>query len=138
MFKPLPSPILFCLLAFIAVCIFVFPEKLQSPAPDFNPYLEPPEISVDFYATEYNVNATTIKKIISAESGWDRFAKNPSSTAEGYCQFIDSTWNETLAEMGYSSNKSKFSKRFSIEACVYLYSRDGDVHWLESKSVWDA
>lgn len=42
---------------------------------------------------KHGINPVTALRIANCESGFDRTAKNPSSTAAGIYQFLDSTWN---------------------------------------------
>lgn len=54
----------------------------------------PPDMStrVNNAASRFNVPASYIAAMVGRESGGDADAKNPSSSATGLTQFIDSTW----------------------------------------------
>lgn len=75
-------------------------------------------------------------RIVRCESGFQRFAKNPHSTAEGYFQFLNSTWRYTMEMMGYPTSTSKFDEKISIEAGVYLLAKEGSRHWYPSEHCW--
>lgn len=98
------------------------------------------EYLLDFYAKKWGVagRLPLIKKIVKCESsdknhpGGYRFADNPKSTADGYFQFINSTWQTTMLKMGLPTSTSKFHETISVEAGVYLFAKEGAGHWRES------
>lgn len=59
-------------------------------------------------------------KLVMMESGWNNTAQNPTSTAYGIGQFLDSTWG------GYGAHKTS-DPRQQIEAMIrYIQARYGD------------
>ena len=70
------------------------------------------------------------KWIVQKESGWDPNAQNPSSTAYGLFQFLDSTWAET------GIGKTSDPKRQGEAGARYIKSRYGDP--LAAKDFWQA
>ena len=91
---------------------------------------------VDEMATKYNVDGDLMRRIIKAESGGNPNAKNKNSTASGCSQFIKSTWEETLRQMG-REYISPFDARTNVEAMAFKISRGGIGAWNASKSKWD-
>lgn len=91
---------------------------------------------VDEMATKYNVDGDLMRRIIKAESGGNPNAKNKNSTASGCSQFIKSTWEETLKQMG-REYISPFDARTNVEAMAFKISRGGIGAWNASKSKWD-
>ena len=91
---------------------------------------------VDEMATKYNVDGDLMRRIIKAESGGNPNAKNKNSTASGCSQFIKSTWEETLKQMG-REYISPFDARTNVEAMAFKISRGGIRAWNASKSKWD-
>ena len=67
--------------------------------------------------------------IINCESGFNLYAQNPYSSAGGLWQFIDSTWETTMVEMGLPTTTSKFEYPVSLEAGVFLLKTGGVEHW---------
>ena len=88
------------------------------------------------YSKLYGVDEDLALNIAKAESNFDYKAKNPKSSAEGTFQIIDSTWIHTMDMMGLSTSTSKIEIPISIEAGVYLLSKEGSGHWSSSKSSW--
>ena len=76
----------------------------------------------------------TLYRIIVAESNISPTAKNPNSTAFGYCQMIKSTrhYVEKKWDMKINWNDPKQQ----LYTCKRLYKEEGEKHWLESKSHW--
>jgi soluble lytic murein transglycosylase-like protein len=91
---------------------------------------------VDEMATKYNVDGEVMRRIIKAESGGNPNAKNKNSTASGCSQFIKSTWEGTLRQMG-REYVSPFDPRTNVEAMAFKISRGGINAWNASKSKWD-
>lgn len=90
---------------------------------------------VDEMATKYNVDGKVMRRIIKAESGGNPNAKNKNSTASGCSQFIKSTWEGTLRQMG-REYISPFDPRANVEAMAFKISRGGIGAWNASKSKW--
>ena len=86
-------------------------------------------------------------RIIQCESGWNPKACNSEfgcSSGMGLCQFIKSTWLDTINRMGEllpeycRSMEAVFDAECNLTACKWLYETDGDVHWREwSGHCWD-
>ena len=70
------------------------------------------------------------KWIVQKESGWDPNAQNPTSTAYGLFQFLDSTWAET------GIGKTSDPKRQGEAGARYIKSRYGDP--LAAQQFWQA
>ncbi len=58
-----------------------------------------------FNASRGSRDGSVDERIIASESGNNRFAKNPNSTATGLGQFIESTWLQFLKEMRPDINR---------------------------------
>lgn len=68
--------------------------------------------------------------IINAESGWRYDSKNPYSTAFGYGQFINSTYESTKQRAGI--DWSRYNPYDQIDMFLWLLKEDGYTHWI----VW--
>lgn len=90
---------------------------------------------VDEMASKYKVDGEVMRRIIKAESGGNPNAKNKNSTASGCSQFIKSTWEGTLRQMG-REYVSPFDARTNVEAMAFKISRGGIRAWDASKSKW--
>ena len=90
---------------------------------------------VDEMASKYKVDGDVMRRIIKAESGGNPNAKNKNSTASGCSQFIKSTWEGTLRQMG-REYISPFDARTNVEAMAFKISRGGIRAWDASKSKW--
>lgn len=67
----------------------------------------------------------TMTGIAWRESRYDPYAKNPSSTASGLFQFLNTTWANTP----YAS-RNVFSAKWNSLAAAYLMSQPGGMsHW---------
>lgn len=82
-------------------------------------------------------NAAKIDRIIVCESGWKADAKNPTSSATGLGQFLDSTWISTRLRMGLDPDLAlRLDPMVHLETLIWLYEHDGERHWLESEPCW--
>ena len=90
---------------------------------------------VDEMASKYKVDGEVMRRIIKAESGGNANAKNRNSTASGCSQFIKSTWEGTLRQMG-REYISPFDAKTNVEAMAFKISRGGIGAWNASKSKW--
>jgi len=90
---------------------------------------------VDEMASKYKVDGEVMRRIIKAESGGNPNAKNKNSTASGCGQFIKSTWEGTLRQMGREW-VTPFDARTNVEAMAFKISRGGIGAWNASKSKW--
>ena len=99
--------------------------------------LTTPEVLLAYYTDQYQVDYELSYSIIACESQFDQFAQNPNSSAEGYWQMLNSTWKTTMERMGLPTSTEKTAMPISIEAGVWLLSKDGTVHWNESKQCWE-
>lgn len=70
--------------------------------------------------------------IIECESGGDPRAQNPSSSASGLFQFIDSTWRG----LGGSGSAKDASVDEQYRMAEKLYAQSGTSPWNASKSCW--
>lgn len=88
------------------------------------------------YANQYSVDMKTMTAIIGCESGYNQFAKNRSSTASGYGQFLASTWKSAMRAMGRDVNTSPFDAEANIEATAFVLQQQGTRPWAASRSCW--
>jgi hypothetical protein len=91
---------------------------------------------VDEMASKYKVDGEVMRRIIKAESGGNPNAKNKNSTASGCSQFIKSTWEGTLKQMG-KDYISPFDAKTNVEAMAFKISKGGIRAWDASKSKWN-
>lgn len=63
---------------------------------------------------------TALNDVVMEESGWNATAQNPSSTAYGIGQFLDTTW----AAVGYSKSSDPLTQIAAMLA--YIKQRYGD------------
>jgi soluble lytic murein transglycosylase-like protein len=87
-------------------------------------------------AIKYKVDGEVMRRIIKAESGGNSNAKNKNSTASGCSQFIKSTWEGTLRQMG-REYVSPFDAKTNVEAMAFKISKGGIGAWASSKNKWD-
>ena len=90
---------------------------------------------VDEMASKYKVDGDVMRRIIKAESGGNPNAKNKNSTASGCAQWIKSSWEGTLKQMG-REYVSPFDARTNVEAMAFKISRGGIGAWNASKNKW--
>ena len=95
-----------------------------------------PYYLLNHFSREYGVDFELAFKIVECESNFNRYAKNGSSSAESYFQFIDKTFEETMKRMNLPTSTSKFDMPIAIEAGVWLLKKDGVKHWESSESCW--
>lgn len=101
------------------------------------------------FSKEYGADFNKAKAIVHCESGvyhsdpnvieeYQRTIPNlaGASSASGYAQFLDGTWENTMIRMGTSTTISKHHPVMSLKAFVWLLATDGDSHWNESKACW--
>ena len=67
-------------------------------------------------AAVYNINEKTALRIAKCESGYNRYARNPHSTAKGVYQFINGTWR------GYCSG-DVFDHKANIKCFMEQYPK---------------
>lgn len=111
-------------------------QPIHTPEPRPLSEYTPQELVV-YYADLYGTDAELAREIIRCESGWNRTADNPNSTAYSYFQFLDRTWYWTLERMGLPIDTPKDHPIISIQAGVWLLATDGSRHWNESKHCWN-
>lgn len=81
------------------------------------------------------VLSALMERIIFCESTWNCEAKNPKSTAYGYCQFLDSTWEYVQKKWDIELDRNNPDEQ--LYACQRLLKEEGWEHWEASKSCWD-
>ena len=112
-------------------------EPLKTEEPENLENETDPYYLLNHFSKKYGVNFELAYKIIDCESNFDRYAKNGSSSAESYFQFINGTWQQTLNKMNLPTSTSKFDMPIAIEAGVWLLSQEGgDSHWKSSEFCW--
>jgi muramidase (phage lysozyme) len=65
--------------------------------------------------------------------------KNPTSTASGYYQFLDSSW-ETYGKQlwgDHLKDHDKLNRTDSTILAAYVFGKNGTQDWLESKPCWN-
>ena len=77
---------------------------------------------------------TELNRIIWYESSNDPTAKNPKSSAEGYCQIIKSTREAIEKEIGKIDWKNPDEQ---LRACIWLYENGiPENEWKETEYLW--
>jgi len=76
----------------------------------------------------YDNHPEVLERIMLCESGGDRFAKNPVSSALGIFQIIDST--ELFCERHLGIDIDRTSINDSWLCAIFLYERYGTAHWI--------
>lgn len=104
---------------FLALAFVVKAQAAYAP-----PYIPPPtpqEYASELVSDVWDENQFQyFNKVVMAESGWNNTAQNPTSTAFGIAQFLDSTW----ATVGYEKTDDPY---IQIDAMVdYIKQRYGD------------
>jgi len=88
-------------------------------------------------ATEFNVDLEVMVRIIQCESGGNPAAKNPTSTASGLGQFLDSTWNANAPRLGYAATRAEsFRVTPAARVMALVLSEQGTRPWNASKRCW--
>ena len=90
---------------------------------------------VSLYARKNDVKEVLALAIVKCESGFNPNAKNPSSTAKGLFQFLNSTRIETSRRMG-TPTFSPFDVEKQAAAGAWLLRTDGVRHWEASRTCW--
>jgi len=75
-----------------------------------------------------------LNKIITCESGWNCKAQNPTSSAYGLCQMIDSTREDLEIKWGFKIDMNNCNEQYY--ACYRLLKEGGKKHWLETEWCW--
>ncbi len=114
-----------------------FPELPKTPELENLENETDPYYLLNHFSKKYGVDFELAYRIVECESNFDRYAKNGSSSAESYFQFIDKTFKETMLRMNRPTSTSKFDMPIAIEAGVWLLSQEGgEKHWDASKNCW--
>lgn len=86
---------------------------------------------IRYWARFYEVDENLALCLAKNESGFNPLAKNPSSSAGGVFQFINSTWISTAKRMGTGFTLAdKYDAEKNIQAGVWLLKTDGAGHWV--------
>lgn len=91
---------------------------------------------IEKYSDKYGVDSDLAMSIAWAESEYYYKAKNSESSAEGVFQMLDGTWEYTMRKMGLPISTSKTQIPVSIEAGIFLLSKEGTRHWEASRIRW--
>jgi hypothetical protein len=98
------------------------PSKTETPKPEPKPSLQSPrQLGREAAAKRGWTGSewTALEQLWTNESDWNPHAQNPTSTAYGIAQFLDSTWS------GYGTSKTSDPER-QIEAGLrYIAARYG-------------
>ncbi|MGD8151155.1 transglycosylase family protein [Ornithinimicrobium sp. Y1694] len=76
-----------------------------------------------------------LEAIKQCESGGSYTAQNPTSTASGAYQFLDSTWQSMSSAAGYARAVDA-PESVQDAAAIELYNAQGTTPWLASASCW--
>lgn len=90
-------------------------------------------------ATHYYRDPETLalmEDIIQCESGGDPTAQSPISTAYGYCQFLNGTWEYVQEKWDMSLVRE--SPKDQLYACYRLLDEEGTSHWYPSIECWSS
>ncbi|WP_228389207.1 transglycosylase family protein [Cumulibacter manganitolerans] len=88
-------------------------------------------------ASAADTGIPVLEKIKQCESGGDYQAENPTSTASGAYQFIDSTFQSLKASQGYT-HAADAPEAVQDAAAIELYNAEGTAPWAPSASCWQA
>lgn len=103
------------------------PIVVQEPQSAYTPILESERI------TDY-----TLERIGWCESRNDPNAQNPTSSAKGRFQFLDSSWKYYGYKLWGSrlSEKDQYSYADSTELAYFVVTLNGYKDWSSSKECW--
>lgn len=80
-----------------------------------------------------NASADTLDEIVKCESGGNIRAQNPTSSASGKYQFIDSTWK---AAGGSTKRAKDASEAEQDRVAARVFAAQGSAPWNASRSCW--
>lgn len=82
-------------------------------------------------AKEYGLDPVKALRVAKCESGLNPLAKNPSSTATGIYQFLDSTWSSVnrLRKNGWMM-ADRLSTEKNVDNAMWLAKMEGWHHWV--------
>jgi len=131
---PLPKNII--MIAFIAIALLL-PSGLTKVKSDSKLLTKVNDSEIianapHFY-NHYGVLAT-VNRIMFCESTDRPHVKNPDSSAYGFCQFLDQTWDYVQDKWKMELDRESPADQFY--ACKRLYEEEGESHWLESIACW--
>ncbi|ANS79556.1 putative secreted protein [Serinicoccus hydrothermalis] len=86
-------------------------------------------------ASAADTGIPVLEAIKQCESGGSYTAQNPTSTASGAYQFLDSTWQGMDAAAGYARAVDA-PESVQDAAAIELYTEQGTTPWLASASCW--
>ena len=86
------------------------------------------------YAEAFGADAELALRIVRCESGFNPDAQNPTSSASGLFQFINSTWESQSQKYGVSTEKN--DPYGQIEVATRMLADGGKSHWLASAGCW--
>jgi hypothetical protein len=66
-------------------------------------------------------------RVVACESGFDNASRHPSSGADGYWQFLPSTWHSMLGQSGWPSDHSL---EYQTAQAWRLYQMAGPSQWV--------
>jgi hypothetical protein len=76
-----------------------------------------------------------VARVVGCESGWDPSAANPSSSAGGLLQFLETTWNSLAPQWGVG-DRSRFEVWPAALVGAGTIAQGGIAHWNASRHCW--
>jgi len=121
----------------VIITLFFFPRlSAKADTPLFNEAPEAPiPQMIEQYALSYGVSPKVALAVASCESRLDPLARNPSSTAKGIYQFLDSSW-DTYSTMKWGRDKDVLNAKDNIELGVWVLATVGTQPWESSEGCW--
>ena len=89
--------------------------------------------NIPYYEVSTTLGAI-VEAIIECESNGDPEAQNPTSSAFGLCQFLDSTWE--YVQNKWNMELDRDDPEDQLYACKRLCEEEGTSHWKQSQHCW--
>lgn len=113
----------------IVVGSLIFPTTLINTENNFCTIQKTIPQKIIEYSYTINLNPKTALNIAQCESNYDPTAKNPSSSASGVFQFIDSTWE-------HYCEGDVFNEDDNIKCALDIMKERGYKDWNASRHCW--
>lgn len=105
--------------------------------PQVNKVDMPSSVSaIEMAGEEFGVDSTLLKNIAFAESSLDPRKKSQTSSAEGLFQFIDTSWEQMMRELGLPANTPKTNIEANTRAAALAIKKGRLFWWNASKHNW--